>query len=98
MDNDLLKNSLSSLERKINLLIGEQKHLRQELDLTKTENEDLKTRIKQKDEQLGSFQNKFKISKIVSEIDTEDGNPSELKSKIDDYIKEIDKCIAHLSK
>lgn len=98
MNQDLLKSGLASLERKLNLLIGEKKTLHNELEVLRNENADLKSLIKQKDEQIGSFQNKIKISKIVNEIDTEDGNASELKSKIDDYIKEIDKCIAHLSK
>lgn len=98
MNQDLLKSGLASLERKLNLLIGEKKTLHNELVVLRNENADLKSLIKQKDEQIGSFQNKIKISKIVNEIDTEDGNASELKSKIDDYIKEIDKCIAHLSK
>jgi len=98
MNQDLIKSSLSSLERKISLLIGERKSLLNEIEVLKNENNDLKASLKQRDEQLDGFQNKIKISKIVKEIDAEDGNASELKSKIDDYIKEIDKCIAHLSK
>jgi len=98
MNQDLLKSSLASLERKINLLIGERKSLRNEIEVLKNENDDLKALLNSKDQQIGSFQNKIKISKIVNEIDTEDGNASELKRQIDDYIKEIDKCIAHLSK
>ncbi|MTI19863.1 hypothetical protein E1176_02390 [Fulvivirga sp. RKSG066] len=98
MNQDLLKSSLASLERKINLLIGERKSLLTEVEVLKNENADLKASLNKKDEQIGNFQNKIKISKIVNEIDTEDGNASELKRKIDDYIKEIDKCIAHLSK
>lgn len=98
MNSDLLKSSLSSLERKINLLLGEQKSLRSEVSVLRSENDELKALLKSKEQQIGSFQNKIKISKIVKEIDAEDGSASELKRKIDDYIKEIDKCIAHLSK
>lgn len=98
MNQDLLKNGLASLERKINLLLADRKSILNEVAALKNENEELKQVIKQKDQQIDSFQNKIKISKIVQEIDTEEGNASELKSKIDDYIKEIDKCIAHLSK
>ncbi|ELR69459.1 Hypothetical protein C900_04991 [Fulvivirga imtechensis AK7] len=98
MNKDQLKANLSSLERKINLLIGDYKNLKLELNQLKNENDELKSLVRDKEQQISSFQNKIKISKIVNEIDTGEGNTSELKRKIDDYIKEIDKCIAHLSK
>ena len=98
MNKDQLKANLSSLERKINLLIGDYKNLKLELNQLKNENDELKSMVRDREQQISSFQNKIKISKIVNEIDTGEGNTSELKRKIDDYIKEIDKCIAHLSK
>ena len=98
MNSDLLKSNLSSLERKIKLLIGDYRSLKLEVDQLKMENKELKSLIKAKEDQVSSFQNQIKISKIVNEIDTGEENTSELKRKIDDYIKEIDKCIAHLSK
>ena len=98
MNNDLLKTEFASLERKVTLLMGEHKRLRSELAQLKEENNGLKDEIKARDEQVASFQNKFKISKIVSSIDSESQDTSELKRKIDEYIKEIDKCIAHVSK
>ncbi|UII27115.1 hypothetical protein LVD15_01430 [Fulvivirga maritima] len=98
MNNDQLKASLQTLERKINLLLGDHKALKLEISKLQEENQELHTVLKQKDEQINNFQNKIKISKIVNNIDTEEGNTSELKRKIDDYIKEIDKCIVHLSK
>lgn len=98
MNKDQLKANLSSLERKINLLIGDYRNMKLELGQLKNENDELKSLVREKEQQISSFQNKIKISKIVNEIDTGEGNTSELKRKIDDYIKEIDKCIAHLSK
>ena len=35
---------------------------------------------------------------IVDNIHPEDGSVSELRKTVDDYIREIDKCIAHLSR
>ncbi len=97
MNNDLLRNEFSSLERKVSLLLNEHKKLRSELANVQAENEGLREELKQRDEQITGFQNKFKISKIVNSIDTEGHDTSELKRKIDEYIKEIDKCIAHIS-
>ena len=53
--------------------------------------------IKTKNEQLSNFQIKNNISKIVNTISVEEDN-TELKKSIDNYVKEIDKCIAYLSK
>ncbi|MEM6525885.1 MAG: hypothetical protein AAGF85_15080 [Bacteroidota bacterium] len=98
MSNDLLKSQLGTLERKLSLLLNEFGSIRKEKTQLEAENEELKTLLKAKDEQISSFQNKIKISKIVEGIDTEGEDSSELKKKIDVYIKEIDRCIAHLSK
>ncbi len=98
MSQDLLKANLVTLERKLSLLLDKHKNLKDERDLLREENESLRKLLKQKEEQVSSFQNQIKISKIVSEIDSDGKDASELKSKIDDYIKEIDKCIMHLSK
>ena len=89
MNKEQLHQNLSSLERKIGLLLNEHKLLREELEGVKNENA--------KDEQVSNFQNSMKISKIANIADTE-GDPTELRKKIDEYIKEIDLCIAHLSK
>ncbi|MEQ8808105.1 MAG: hypothetical protein RIE59_03470 [Imperialibacter sp.] len=38
----------------------------------------------------------MKISKIVESMVVGDSDANEVKDVLDDYIKEIDKCIAHL--
>ncbi len=98
MKQDELKSNLQTLERKVKLLLGEHRSIQEEVVFLQNENDALRLELKTREEQVSDFQNKIKITKIVSNIDTEDGEASELKRKIDDYIKEIDKCIAHLSK
>ena len=95
---ELLKTNLSGLERKILVLVNEHKNLKEELKGLKKENQDLKAAIRVRDEQISGFHNQLKITKIVDSISPEDGSVSELKKKVDDYIREIDKCIAHLSR
>ena len=46
---------------------------------------------------MESFQNQIKISRIAGSVGADREDASELKKKIDDYVDEIDKCIAHLS-
>jgi hypothetical protein len=98
MDQELLKSNLTGLERKILVLVSEHKSLKDELKVLKTENQDLKAAMKVRDEQISNFHNQLKITKIVDNLHPENGSVSELKKKVDDYIREIDKCIAHLSR
>jgi len=93
-----LKSNLSSLERKVTLLLNDHKTLKEQIRQLKIENLDLKDGLRARDEQLVNFKNQIKITKIVDQIHPEDASVSELKKKVDDYIKEIDRCIAHLSR
>ena len=95
MSSDLTAD-LTSLEFKLKKLIEVNKNLRLQLNVVHAENQGLKEEIKRKEEELNNFQNRYKISKIVGHV-AADGNTAELKSKINEYIKEIDRCIAHLS-
>jgi hypothetical protein len=98
MDQEVLKSNLSGLERKLLVLVNEHKSMKDELKALKVENQQLKSAVKVRDEQLNGFHNQLKITKIVDNLHPEDGSVSELKRKVDDYIREIDKCIAHLSR
>lgn len=98
MDQEALKANLTGLERKILVMLNEHKALKEELKSVKSENQDLRTGLKTRDDQLSNFKNQIKITKIVDQINPEDGSASELKRKVDEYIREIDKCIAYLSR
>lgn len=98
MDQEALKTSLNGLERKVMILLNEHKSLKDEMRGLKLENHELREDIKKRDDQLANFKNQIKITKIVDQLNPEDGSVSELKRKVDEYIREIDKCIAHLSR
>jgi len=98
MEQEVLKTNLNGLERKLVVLLTEHKNLKHEVVSLKSENSELKQNLRQRDEQLGGFKNQIKITKIVENIHPEDGSVSELRKTVDDYIREIDKCIAHLSR
>ena len=68
MSNENLKQELSTLERKVKLLISEHQKLKHELVHSKRENDDLKSQLNVKDGELSNFQNKFKISKLVGNM------------------------------
>ena len=98
MNQEVIKSNLASLERKLTLLISEYKSLKEDVVQLKDENENLKGIIEVSKNQIRSFQNKINISKIVDNVAVEGENTAELKKTIDNYIKEIDKCISYLSR
>ena len=98
MDQEALKANLNGLERKIMILLNDHKVLKDEIRTIKLENHELRTDLRKRDEQLANFKNQIKITKIVDNINPEDESISELKMKVEEYIREIDKCIAHVSR
>lgn len=90
------KQEFDSLERKVKLLLSEHRKLKNELTESQQENDRLKTQLSLREGELSNFQNRFKISKLVKNMVAEGEDSKELKEVLDDYIKEIDKCIAHL--
>ena len=97
MNKEKLTLSISNLERKIKFLIADHNTVKKELASIKSENFELKELVNKKEEQIIDFQNKYKISKIVQNIGDREEESSDLKNQINDYIREIDKCIVHLS-
>ncbi len=98
MNQETLKNNLQGLERKLQILVGEHRNLKEQVTLLKQENQELKSGLRSRDEQLLNFKNQIKISKIVDNLNPEDGSSSELKKKVEEYIREVDRCIAYLSR
>jgi hypothetical protein len=95
---DSLNTAFEQLQDKLFRLLEEYRVANEELRIIKEENVQLHKIIHNQNEQLKSFQNQEKITKIVSSVAEEEGKNKELKLKINEYIKEIDRCIAHLSK
>lgn len=88
---------ISALERKVELLIQQQKDARAEVQQLKAENARLKEVVGQRDEQIEHFQKTIKINKIANHTVADKTETTELKRTINEYIKKIDRCIAQLS-
>ena len=85
------------IKEKVITLVSTVQSLKVELNEIKSENSELQSKIEEQSEVLKSFQNQEKISKIVTGVSVDGEKTTELKLKINEYIKEIDKCILHLS-
>ncbi len=97
MQKSQLNSELQSLERKLILMINDHKSIIGENEILKEQNQELKQYLKAKEEQIDNFKNKDKITKLVDGVVVSGGDTTELKQVINEYVKEIDKCIAHLS-
>ncbi|EON75844.1 hypothetical protein ADIS_3735 [Lunatimonas lonarensis] len=85
-----LEKLVGHVVRKVKMLEKENEGLRKELT-------EVHAALKDKEEVLEDFKNQIKISKIVNKLPVETIESAELRGKIDNYIKEIDKIITYLS-
>ncbi len=97
MDGEKIEDRLEALERKLLKLVKEHRAVKQELQEVKTAKQGLEKLVAKQTEEIKNFQNKFKISKIVTSIASGTHETELVKLRIDEFIHEIDKCIAHLS-
>lgn len=87
---------LYRIEQKLTKLITRYNQAQEALEKARQEIKELEQVIHNKDTEIKNFQNQDNITKIVNTIAADAANATELKLKLNDYIKEIDKCIAYL--
>ena len=92
-----LNNLINSVENKLNnLLSAYQKEKEINLNLSQ-ENASLVFEIKQKSKEIDDLKDKIKLMSISKSVDVSKGDIRQTKLKINEYIREIDKCIAQLN-
>ncbi|RIV19011.1 hypothetical protein DYU11_26285 [Fibrisoma montanum] len=90
----LLKGVCEDAKRRVEFLEGENKRLRDDLK----KQEDLAKRLhKNQANSDKPFPKSKEIGKIVSNNLSATDTSTELKQQLDEYIREIERCIAHLS-
>jgi regulator of replication initiation timing len=97
MNKEQLTDKLNFLENRLKKLVKEHNVLKLENNSLKQENLQLRLKHEGLQDHLKNFQNQEKIGKIAITLADHTHNRTELKLKINEFIKEIDKCIAHLS-
>ncbi|WP_181308682.1 hypothetical protein [Rufibacter sp. XAAS-G3-1] len=87
---------IQSIEGKVHQLVQQFQAEQERLQAAHQEIARLQQVIQDKDAEIKNFQNQDNISKIVQTIAVDTTNSTELKLKINEYLREIDKCIAYL--
>ena len=92
-----LNNLISGIEIKLNNLLSSYKKVKSINSNLKEENANLFSEIEQKNIEINSLKDKIKIISISKSVDASKGDIRQTKLKINEYIREIDKCITQLN-
>ncbi|WP_026999717.1 hypothetical protein [Eisenibacter elegans] len=98
MSQEILVEQLQALEKKLHKLVIKCNTYQKENERLVEENIQLQETVKKQKEELDTFHNQENFSSIVASIATGTEDTVELKKKLDEYIDEVDKCIALLGK
>ena len=93
-----MKTIINNIEVKVGKLIAKFDKLNAEkLDLQRN-NDTLNVRLQEKESQIVVLQDKVKLMNISKSVDASKEEVKSTRLKINEYVREIDKCIALLNK
>ena len=96
--NSKMKVIVDSLEVKIKKLISLYDKEKQERELAVNEVKKMKKDLTEKQDVIKSLEEKIKLIKMSKVVSSSKEDNKKTKRKINDYVREIDKCIALLNK
>ena len=93
-----MKNIVNNIEVKLGKLIVKYKQVGNEKLILQQENDDFVAVLKLKEKDILNLQEKIKLMNISKSVDASKQEVKETRLKINEYVREIDKCIALLNK
>ena len=93
-----MKNIIDSIEIKLERLISAYNSIQvDKLNLQKN-NDALNVRLQNQEKEIAALQDKIKLMNISKSVDVNTEDVKATRLKINEYVREIDKCIALLNK
>ena len=92
-----LNNLISNIEKKLLNLLSSYENLKGKNLKLEDENKKLISKIEDNSQIINSLNDKIKIMSISKSVDVSKNDIKQTKLKINEYIREIDKCIAQLN-
>jgi chromosome segregation ATPase len=92
-----LNNLISNIEKKLSNLLSSYENLKNKNLKLEDENNKLISKIEDNSQIINSLNDKIKIMSISKSVDVSKNDVKQTKLKINEYIREIDKCIAQLN-
>lgn len=93
-----MKTIINSIEVKVAKLIEKSNQLRLEKSELQKNNDNLNAKLQQQEEKIVALHEKIKLMNISKSVDTDKHDLKATRLKINEYVREIDKCIALLNK
>ena len=93
-----MKSIVESLDSRIKKLISLYENLKQLNERTLEENDKLNKEVDEKAKFVKELEEKIKLIKISKFAVSLDEDNKKIKQKINEYVREIDKCVALLNK
>jgi len=91
-------NQLEQLRNKVEKLINLHKDLHARNDELTKQQERLKDEVRQCRQQIEDLENHNKVMQVAQAVSGADQNTRDIKLKINEYIREIDKCLALINR
>ena len=92
-----LNKIISNIEIKLNNLLSSHNKLKEINESLNAQKANLISEIEMKNKEIDVLKDKIKIMSISKSVDASKGDIRQTKLKINEYIREIDKCIAQLN-
>ena len=89
---------INKIEKKIALLIEKYISIKNEKIILERRNNELVVELEQKAKQIKNLEDRIKIMKISKSVDSSNEDDNKTKHKINEYVREIDKCLVLLSR
>jgi predicted nucleic acid-binding Zn-ribbon protein len=86
------------LNRKLDELFNRYKNLKSELENLRNGNEELKVTLQERDNRIKELELKYEHVKLSGALLGDGENALEAKRKINDLVREIDRCVALLNR
>ena len=94
-----MKNLVENIDKKVSKLIQLYHSVQKEKEDALTVNNQLISDLSEKEKKINSLEEKIKLLRITKSVSTQDDEKNkESRQKINEYVREIDKCIALLNK
>ena len=94
-----MKDLVVNIESKVKKIISLYNSLKKEKEEILEKNKTLKSEVEDRDKDIKRLEEKIKLLRITKSVSTQDVEKNkESRQKINEYVREIDKCIALLNK
>ena len=89
---------LNSIKEKVRLLMSNNSSLKEQNMQLETKVSELKNTLEQRNAEIENFNEKVKMLKMAKSLSGDSKKNTEMKLKINELVREIDKCISLLNK